>query len=67
MRSSEYILVFHKKNNIQSGDKYCKAMHFKEFDFRFHMLQIYILKSIRNFFLKDYLRTIEMEARSGCN
>lgn len=62
MQSSEYILVFHKKNNIQGGDKYCNAMHFKEFDLRFHMLQ-----NILNFFLKDYLRTIEMGARSGCN
>jgi len=46
MQSSEYILVFHKKNNIQGGDKYCKAMHFKEFDLRFHMLQIFSKVSV---------------------
>ena len=34
------------KNNIQGSDKYCEAMHFKEFDLRFHMLQ-HIFKGVR--------------------
>ena len=55
---------FHKKNDTQSGDQHCEAMHFKSLDLTFRMLQHTFSKVSVSFF-ENYLNTIEIARDLG--